>query len=192
MNKSPKFEEKGYLMLKRLIPRVMCDYLAENIKVLEADGPLSHGDEQVQASFATFAPVVTETLLDVLTPVISSAIGWELFPTYSYLRIYLKGAVLARHIDRPSCEVSATLCISSESPRIWPLCLETVDGITEVKLEPGDGVIYKGMEVPHWREEFEGDRQVQVFLHYVKKNGAYQEFKFDGRPHLTHHPARTQ
>ena len=183
------FEEKGYLILKRLIPQVMCDYLAENIKLLEADGPLSHGDEQVQESLATFAPVVTETLLDVLTPILSSAISCELYPTYSYLRIYFKGAMLARHIDRPSCEVSATICISSEGPRSWPLCLETVDGITEVELEPGDAVIYKGMEVPHWREEFKGDRQVQVFLHYVKRDGAYEEFKFDKRPHLSHHIA---
>ncbi len=180
------FEEKGYLILRQLIPQVMCDYLAENIKVLEADGPLSYGDEQVQESSATFAPVVTEILLDILTPILSSAISCELCPTYSYLRIYLKGAVLARHIDRPSCEVSATLCISSDSRGIWPLCLETADGITEVNLEPGDAVIYKGMEIPHWREVFEGDRQVQVFLHYVKRNGAYEEFKFDKRPHLSH------
>lgn len=183
------FEEKGYLILKQLIPPVMCDYLAENIKALEADGAVSNGDEQVRESFATFAPVVTEILLDILTPILSNAIGCELCPTYSYLRIYFKGAVLAKHIDRPACEVSATLCISSESPRIWPLCLETVDGITEVELEPGDAVIYKGMEVPHWREEFDGARQVQVFLHYVKRNGAYEEFKFDKRPHLSHHVA---
>ncbi len=187
------FEEQGYLILKGLIPRVMCDYLAENIKVLEANGPLTYGDEQVQESFATFAPVVTETLLEILTPILSSAINCELYPTYSYLRIYLKGATLARHIDRPSCEVSATLCISSEGPRIWPLFLETAAGITEVELEPGDAVMYKGMEVPHWRDEFEGDRQVQVFLHYVKRDGAYREFKFDKRPHLSHHlAARTQ
>jgi alkylated DNA repair dioxygenase AlkB len=140
-----------------------------------------------------FAPVITETLLDVLTPTLSSAINCELYPTYSYLRVYLKGAALAKHVDRPSCEVSATLCISCDSPRIWPLYLETSGGITEVELEPGDAAIYKGMEVPHWREEFEGARQVQVFLHYVRKNGAYEELRFDGRPHLSHQiVSRTQ
>lgn len=180
------FEAKGYLILKSLIPQIMCEYLAENIRVLEAEGPLSNGDEQVQQSSAIFAPVVTEILLDVLTPVLSRAIDCELCPTYSYLRIYLKGAMLARHIDRPACEVSATLCISSEAGRVWPFWIETADGVTEVKLEPGDAVVYKGMEIPHWREEFEGDRQVQVFLHYVKRNGPYEEFKFDKRPHLSH------
>jgi hypothetical protein len=66
------------------------------------------------------------------------------------------------------------------------LYLETVDGVIQVELEPGDAAIYKGIEVPHWREPFEGDRQVQVFLHYVRKDGPYQEFKFDKRPHLGH------
>ncbi len=183
------FEEKGYLVLRRLITLVMCEYIAENVKVLEAEGSVSYGDEQVQESFACFAPVLTDSLLDVLTPALSNAIGCELCPTYSYLRIYVKGAILERHIDRPSCEVSATLCISCDSVRAWPIRLETIDGIKEVELEPGDALIYKGMEIPHWREEFEGDRQVQVFLHYVRSGGAYEEFKFDKRPHLSHHVA---
>jgi hypothetical protein len=29
------FEENGYVLLKQFIPRIMCDYISENIKVLE-------------------------------------------------------------------------------------------------------------------------------------------------------------
>jgi hypothetical protein len=181
-------EEKGYVILRQLIPLIMCEYISENIKVLEASSPLNYGDTQVEKAFSTATPVVTETLLDILTPILSRAVNCELYPTYSYLRIYLKGAVLPRHVDRPSCEISATLPISYDSPRIWPICIETGDKVTRIELEPGDALIYKGMEIPHWREAFEGDRQVQVFLHYVKINGDYKEFKFDKRPHLSHHP----
>jgi hypothetical protein len=185
-NCEQQFEEKGYVIFKEFIPRVMCDYISENIKVMEASSYFGYGDTQVEKAFSAAAPVLTETLLDVMTPVLSKAINCELYPTYSYLRIYLNGADLEKHQDRPSCEVSATVPISYDSPRIWPLYLETANKITAVELEPGDALIYKGIELPHWRDAFEGERQVQVFLHYVKKNGDYREYKFDKRPGLGH------
>ena len=39
----------------------------------------------------------------------------------------------------------------------------------EVELEEGDGLFYKGIETPHWRDKFEGSRLAQVFLHYVRR-----------------------
>jgi hypothetical protein len=181
------FEENGYVILRQFIPRIMCDYISENIKVLEAGSYFGYGDTQVERAFSAAAPAITETLLDVITPTLSKAINRELYPTYSYLRIYLKGADLEKHQDRPSCEVSATVPLSYDSPNIWPLYIETDNKVIAVELEPGDALIYKGIEVPHWREAFEGERQVQVFLHYVKKNGDYSEYKFDKRPGLGHH-----
>ena len=180
------FEENGYVILKQFIPRLMCDYISENIKVLEASSYFDYGDPQVEKAFSAAAPVITETLLDVMTSILSRTINCELYPTYSYLRIYVKGAQLERHTDRPSCEVSATLPLSYDSPTIWPLYIEAGNRVIGVELEPGDALLYKGIEVPHWRDAFEGERQVQVFLHYVKKNGEYSEFKFDKRPHLGH------
>jgi hypothetical protein len=180
------FEEHSYVVLKQFIPRMLCDYIAENVKVLEANSGLNYGDGQVENAFSTGSPVVTETLLDIMTPVLAKVINCELYPTYSYLRIYVKGAELAKHMDRPSCEVSATLPISCDSSGIWPIYLETDGSTTRIELETGDALIYKGIEVPHWREAFEGERQVQVFLHYVRKNGEYEEYKFDQRPALSH------
>jgi hypothetical protein len=180
------FEENGYVILKQFVPLLMCDYISENIKVLEASSYFDYGDTQVEKAFSAAAPAITETLLDVMTPILSQAINCELYPTYSYLRIYVKGAELEKHQDRPSCEVSATLPLSYDSPSIWPLYIEVGNKVIGVELEPGDALIYKGIEVPHWREAFEGERQVQVFLHYVKKHGDYSEFKFDKRPGLGH------
>jgi alkylated DNA repair dioxygenase AlkB len=150
------FEEYGYVVLKQFIPRIMCEYISENIRVLETSSYFNYGDTQVEKAFSAASPAITETLLDVVTPILSKTINCELYPTYSYLRIYVKGAVLAKHVDRPSCEVSATLPISYGCPGIWPLYIETGDNVTRVELEPGDALIYKGIEIPHWREAFEG------------------------------------
>ena len=54
-------------------------------------------------------------------------------------------------------------------------------GEEKVLLEEGDAVLYKGTEVPHWREEFQGDWHSQIFLHYVKADGKYKEYYIDKR-----------
>ena len=180
------FEQKGYAVIKQFIPRLMCKYIAKNIRVLEDNSRLSFGDTQVEKAFSGGSPAVTETLLDLITPVLSQTLNCELYPTYSYLRIYVKGAELAKHTDRNSCEISATLPIEYESESIWPLCIEIDGGVRKIELEPGDALIYKGIQIPHWREPFEGERQVQIFLHYVKRDGPYSEYKFDQRPQLTY------
>jgi hypothetical protein len=54
----------------------------------------------------------------------------------------------------------------------------------KILLNPGDIAIYKGCEVEHWREPYEGRQQIQLFLHYVDANGIYKDYKFDKRPML--------
>jgi hypothetical protein len=181
------FEANGYVVVKQFLTRLMCDYINENIKLLEAASSFGYGDTQVEKAFSAASPIITETLLDVVTPFLSHQINCELYPTYSYLRIYMKGAVLEKHTDRNSCEVSATIPLSYDAPAIWPLFLETAGSVIRAELEPGDALLYKGIDLPHWREPFEGERQVQVFLHYVRKDGEYSDFRFDKRPHLSHH-----
>jgi hypothetical protein len=45
-------------------------------------------------------------------------------------------------------------------------------------------LIYRGADIPHWREVFTGDWWVQTFLHYVDANGKFTDFKFDGREQI--------
>ena len=95
--------------------------------------------------------------------------GLDLEPTYSYLRVYKNGDVLHKHTDRKACEYSVSLTLKRElDDEIWPLYLQT-DKTYETLLDEGDGLIYKGIENPHWRNKFEGGRLAQVFLHYVRR-----------------------
>ena len=96
-------------------------------------------------------------------------IGEGLIPTYSYLRVYKRGDELKRHIDKHNCQFSVTLTLMREpNDDIWPIYLET-DSVYKIDLEAGDGLIYRGTINPHWRDEFEGSRLAQVFLHYVRR-----------------------
>jgi hypothetical protein len=107
--------------------------------------------------------------------ILEKNIDLKLHETYSFWRCYTYGAELRKHKDRPSCEISVTAFIGSDGEYEWPIYM---DG-KKVNLKPGDGVIYRGCEIEHWRKPYEGDYHIQAFLHYVDANGKYVNHKGD-------------
>jgi hypothetical protein len=176
------FSEDGYELVPRALPAVACDFLARHLQQLVDQGRLKGGDTQVERAWTGYAIPAVEALLERFQPLVSQRTGHELIPTYSYARVYLPGAELERHTDRPACEVSATLTVASRSEAPWPLFMETCGGKAEgIPMEPGDILIYRGTERPHWRESFHGDWHMQIFLHWVRADGPWADKRFDGR-----------
>jgi hypothetical protein len=138
------------------------------------------GDPQVPNTYSCYGDIAMETLLKYVKPIMEKRTGLKLVETYSYARIYKKGDVLKKHIDRPSCEISNTLNLGGDP---WYIFLKS-NKEHKIKLLPGDMLIYSGCELEHWREPFEGKDCTQVFLHYnnIKTMGITN--KFDGRPDL--------
>ena len=137
------------------------------------------GDSQCPDSYVSYSHPVCEALLLTVQPTLERVSGKSLSPTYSYFRIYWTGATLEKHTDRGSCQYSASLCVDVD-PQPWPIFIDN----HEVTLNPGDMVCYEGMQVEHWREPYTGKQQIQVFLHFVDKNGVYADRIFDRRPCL--------
>jgi hypothetical protein len=187
------FENNGYIVLRNVIDKNLLEYMANQIKLTEKIlcfeknvKPTEYAfcDSQTRTSFAYYSSLTTETLLEVLQDKIEKTVNKKLFPTYSYLRIYYQNSILNKHTDRPSCEYSATICITLDKEP-WDIWFETKNQENvKVALEPGDLIIYKGMELPHWRDLYENKEQIQVFLHYVDQNGEHSEYKYDKRPML--------
>ena len=71
-----------------------------------------------------YNPIIAEAMLFEYTEVLESIVGIQLEPTYSFLRLYSRGAELLRHTDRPACEYSATACIALHGANDWPLHLQ--------------------------------------------------------------------
>jgi hypothetical protein len=113
-------------------------------------------------------------------PRIEEAVEKKLFPTYTYSRIYTKGEVLPPHVDRDECEFSFTLALRYDKD-VWPIYLQTSEGVKEVFLDNGDILIYKGVENIHWRLALENQFHYQGFFHYVDQDGLFAHKKFDGR-----------
>lgn len=130
-----------------------------------------------------------EFLLSGIHPRVEELSGCKLFPTYSFCRVYSRGHSLIRHRDRESCEVSVSLNLGPKLQTPWPLWVKGPLGESAVAMEPGDAVLYRGIECEHWREPLEEDQLTQVFLHYVEQDGPYSHLKFDQRRSLSISPA---
>lgn len=163
-----------------LLPAAVCAKAAADLKKMKARNMLRHGYGAVKAAAVDYKNLVTEDLLLRLLPQIELLTGHRLLPTYSCLRIYEPGAVLPRHTDRPACEISLSLALQPDPQVPWPLYVETLTGeAVPAHLAAGDGLIYKGIERPHWREAFTGTEMIQTFLHYVRADGPYAHLKGD-------------
>jgi hypothetical protein len=181
--KSEDFERRGYAVLRALLPEGTSQMLrAYAVNYAKSDGAKS--DKFVPGAPSGYGHPCMERVLQQLLSMVETVTSRALFPTYSYFRVYRRGDVLPRHVDRPACEISLSLCLGYEGTNDWPLWLNCAEGTFAASLRPGDGVVYKGIEVEHWREPLEGEFAAQVFLHYVDQNGPHAEWRFDKRASL--------
>jgi hypothetical protein len=180
-----EFADVGYTIVRSLIDRTMAEELWEYVSDKAQLGMLPMLDSAVPGTPSVYADVTMERLLAALRPSIEDISGLELFETYSYYRVYKQGDTLKRHTDRPACEVSVTVNLGQQPAAPWPLGIEgRQGGRAYIELSAGDAVIYRGVECPHWRDAYPGERLGQVFLHYVSKNGQYKDWKYDRREAL--------
>lgn len=104
--------------------------------------------------------------------------GYKLFKTYNYFRVYKNQDILRIHTDRPACEISLTMHLGGDKP--WSIfLLDKDEQPIEVKLKPGDILLYNGIQRPHWRPKFDGTVYAQVFMHFVDQNGIHAAQKDD-------------
>jgi hypothetical protein len=138
------------------------------------------GDSQSPNSHSMYNFMPFVRLLVGRVSQVSELLGEEVLPTYTYARVYKDGSELLRHRDRPACEISLTLNLSKDTN--WPIYFQRPDGSeTSVELEPGDAVMYLGCQADHWRNKFEGQECVQLFMHYVRSYGPKSWAYFDKR-----------
>jgi hypothetical protein len=179
-----RFQTEGYATLRALVRPPLLDVLYRYSLARAEAGNMAVDDPICQGTPSAYADPVMEELLFRLIPSISNVSGVSVYPTYSYFRVYHRGDRLARHSDRPACEISLTLNLGYDAPSAWPIFVQTGRGPAQIDLEPGDALLYRGIEREHWREQFEGAHSAQVFLHYVNQNGPHTDRRFDGRESL--------
>lgn len=175
-------EKNKYIETTGILDKETCDKLNTRLFDLKKDGKLDT-DKQCPLSLSVYGDEIFETELERLAGLLSSTLGKEVLPTYCYARLYQKGEVLEKHSDRPSCEISITVTLDHDkSSIIWPINMGEPKNIV---IEKGDGVIYKGCEIPHWRDKYKGEWQTQAFFHFVDAEGDHKDHAFDKRRGLS-------
>ena len=161
----------------------MLEYLKVYYGILTANNRFCN-DGVCPLSLSLCGDPALDAVLEWIRPKLSRLVGFDLAPTYSFTRQYAKGEVLERHTDRDACEVSVTAAIQipkGAGPSVLYLKPPNFQE-TRVEMFEGDGCIYAGTEVEHWRERFRVDGYIQLFLHFITKQGRnYPKLIFDGR-----------
>ena len=177
------FQKNKYAYLKGALNKDICG-IAAQYGIFDSVVNFREDLLQTKGAHVQYADILMESLLLYMRPIVEKATGLRLYPTVSFYRKYSQGDELPKHKDRPSCEISISVCLGFDydSPDYsWPLWI----GGTPYVMEVGDIAIYRGLEVEHWRDKLEGGPnawQVQVFLHYVDVDGPYAFIKNDSRP----------
>lgn len=211
-NKS--FEQNGYLIFKNLwdakelyhpVPKER-GQINYNGKTVEQYTFIPI-EAQVEGSLARYWHPQYREIHKQIKFKLEKVIGRSLYPTYYYDRFYFPGQELKKHVDRDACEISVTVHIGTNlkgKNKNWPIWIKTPDIYSDTTkkevlkegeehqliLNPGDGVIYKGCERPHWREPMPGlnlkstknNKEFyyhQIFFHYVLQDGQRAHCAFD-------------
>ncbi len=204
--RNDSFDKNGYLILKDLydpkelfsvVPPKRGQYTYWD----HDETHYNHVEEetQVKGSTSRYWHPQYRLIHTYIRKKLEKELGRNLYNTYYYDRFYYEGQELLKHVDRDACEISVTIHIStnlSGTDQDWPIWIKTPDTYTDKKkteimvpgedrsvvLQPGDGMVYKGCERPHWREAMPGiSRKVfgkkveayyhQIFFHYVLQDG---------------------
>ena len=205
-----KFDQDGYLFVPNAITNpenLYCPPPVDNegqrltgIQKYFKDNKIEYTpvEGQVGGALARYNHPSYAPLHYVVRKLVQNILKIDLFPTYYYERFYYVGQELTRHRDRPSCEISVTLQISTNRKDPWPIWFQLPDDSEKlVNMKNGDMVIYKGCEREHWREPLQSKynrvgkffNQVkkreddtyhhQIFLHYINAQGPYVHFAYD-------------
>jgi hypothetical protein len=192
------FDDRGYVVLKNIIDPFDVLRMNRRIHHMRKAGVMNYDPQAPISPALSIDPIMSE-MQEKYCPIIVDLLQMNLFPTYTYARLYQPKEELLCHSDRPSCEISFTTTLSYNTfdDQPWDIWVESVpDKKTEpmlskngkqgtpYKLYPTDILLYKGCDLEHWREQFVGVEQAQLFVHYVNADGPYKEYKYDCRDSL--------
>lgn len=170
-------QENNYVYIPNFISPERAKELASNYKKF-CESENLQGDIQAPDSHSSYNYIEFLELLCEKTPEVSKFLGETVLPTYAYSRVYKNGSVLDRHRDRHACEISLTLHLASDDE--WPIYIEKPNGEeVGLNLNSGDAMLYLGCQADHWRDKFNGQNYIQVFLHYVRSRGENNFAYFD-------------
>jgi hypothetical protein len=162
---------RGWVTLDGLIPPFHVGALRRYFRAQTRFGRLRMDDESPNRYVAHSEPVAA-FFHRQLTQAISEAVGARVEPSYSFVTAYEGGADLYPHTDRDPCEYTLSLSVDATpepaAQVAWPLYVETAGGSVAVWQHIGDGLLFRGRHLKHWRTRLPDDQTVtNILFHFV-------------------------
>jgi len=161
----------GYAVLRGLFTPIFISAVREYYRELEREGYLMGGNARRRGRPLIHDEPLLAFLGSQLATVVRQITRDRASSTSSFLRAYHAGAVLDRHRDHPVCRWNIDLVVGGEPPPVrrtaWPLWIAARPGRRAVRLGLGDGVLYRGTHVTHWRSvQLAGHSTVLACFHF--------------------------
>ena len=164
-----------YIYINNILSKDERKLLFDYAKIFNISNRKNFCDQCSLGETYRYGDPIVDSLLVSRKDIFERASKLKLIESYSFWRLYKKFSSLEKHTDRDSCEVTVSVNVAADLE--WPLFIDN----ERVIIHPGDGVLYFGAKFEHWREEYDGDHSLQIFLHYVLEDGKYKNNKWDKR-----------
>jgi hypothetical protein len=191
-----KFATDKYTVIPNLFPPEQMSALRRYYRRYVSQGFMPFGDPQVERRYRQhnepFASFIHGQLANLMSMIVSEPVKLS----YVYAASYKDGSILTPHTDREQCEFSVSFQVDyePEPPRHlspWAIYVEPIPETMEpteggfaftwgqlelerkappkaIRLASGDGLIYKGRELVHYRDRLpSGHRSTSLFFHFV-------------------------
>jgi hypothetical protein len=148
------FAARGFCVVRGVLPAAQTAALANYFRALVDAGQWAVGDAQVARRRGWHNESLTRFVHHQLTAFVSALAGAPVCASYCYVSAYQSGAELDPHVDRKQCAYTMSFIVDEEGGRSadWLLWFLGAGGRESVSLAVGDAVLFRGHELPHWRE----------------------------------------
>jgi hypothetical protein len=166
---------KHYVVLHEIVHSVQLAAIRRYYRELIDEGFVRFGDPEWPDRFLSARDGLAYFFQQQLTPVISEIAGEKVKPSFSFFASYRPGSELKAHRDREQCHYALTIMLDHNQPEdlsSWPIYVHAPGepDAVPIRLNLGDGLLYFGEEVLHYRPPLTNGHSTHWFLFWVPQN----------------------
>ena len=172
-----RLRAEQYAVIRDIIDPLQIAALRKHFRILDHRNFLIPDLQGGSIRYALHNEPVAQFVHHQLSDLVRRVTGEPVMPSYCFLSVYKTGSFLAKHSDRPQCAWNLSLLIDTDPEKelgdSWPIFLEVGGQTKAVRLEMGAGLLYRGTDIPHWRETLgNGETNTLILCHFVPEDFA--------------------
>ena len=167
--------ERRYVTLREIIHPIQLAAIRRYYRQLIDEGFVRFGDQEWPNRFFSARDGLAYFFQEQLTAVIGEIVGQKVKPSFCFFASYRPGSDLKAHRDREQCHYALTVLLDhhlAEDVSAWPIYVQPsyAPEALPICLGLGDGLLYFGEEVLHYRPLLAEGHSTHWFLFWVPES----------------------